>query len=79
MASRMFLVSRLRNITILFVASIVQPTMAAESARELDRRFQDEVFPFLQTHCFSCHGKEKPKAKFDLTPYSSMPESNRNI
>src|SRR5262245_57884879 len=39
--------------------------------RDLERRFADTVRPFLETHCFACHGAEKQKGKLDLRPYST--------
>ncbi len=42
------------------------------SAAQLDDGFRATVQPFLQTYCVSCHGKDKPKADFDMTVYSSM-------
>src|SRR4026208_1881882 len=39
--------------------------------RELERRFEDTVRPFLETYCFACHGEEKQKGKLDLRPYST--------
>jgi len=38
----------------------------------LERRFTETVRPFLETHCFACHGKEKQKGKLDLSVYSKM-------
>ncbi|HEX3988134.1 MAG TPA: DUF1592 domain-containing protein, partial [Verrucomicrobiae bacterium] len=45
---------------------------ADSSPAQLDDRFHTTIQPFLQTYCVSCHGKEKPKADFDITVYSSM-------
>ncbi len=42
------------------------------SPSQLNEQFQATVQPFVQTYCISCHGKEKPKADFDMTVYSSM-------
>ena len=42
---------------------------ADRAGAELERRFTDTVHPFLESYCFSCHGKEKQKGKLDLTPY----------
>ncbi len=38
----------------------------------LERRFRSEVKPFLQSYCFSCHGKDKPQGQLDLTSFTSM-------
>ncbi len=47
---------------------------AASDPRQmaLERSFSGTVRPFLETYCITCHGQEKPKADFDLSPYSTM-------
>jgi hypothetical protein len=40
---------------------------AASSAEQLERRFATRVRPFLERHCFACHGARKPKAALDLS------------
>jgi hypothetical protein len=44
----------------------------AETAPKLDHDFAQTVHPFLETYCFSCHGKEKQKAKLDLSVYPNL-------
>ena len=39
---------------------------------EFEGRFTNTVRPFLESHCITCHGPEKPKADLDLSPYSTM-------
>lgn len=39
---------------------------------ELEREFKTRILPFVNSYCIDCHGGEKPKAKFDLSPYASM-------
>ncbi len=39
---------------------------------ELSHEFEETILPFVNTYCVGCHGKEKPKAKFDLSPYRSL-------
>jgi mono/diheme cytochrome c family protein len=39
---------------------------------ELENRFTSIVRPFLEAHCFACHGKEKQKGKLDLTSYPTL-------
>lgn len=39
---------------------------------DLERRFTGTVRPFMEAYCVSCHGQEKPKAQFDLSPYTTM-------
>ena len=38
----------------------------------LERQFDQEVRPFLETYCVTCHSGDKPKARFDLSPYQTM-------
>src|SRR5690349_20343600 len=40
------------------------PAWAADS---LERRFANEVRPFLERYCLSCHGPAKHKAYLDLS------------
>jgi hypothetical protein len=48
-------------------------THGADAGRgELQERFRDDVQPFVQTYCLDCHGKEKPKADFDLAVYTTL-------
>ena len=39
---------------------------------ELQSRFAGTVHPFLETYCFTCHGKEKHKGDLDLSAYGSL-------
>ncbi len=39
---------------------------------ELESQFVHTIRPFLQTHCVSCHGKEKPQAQLDLSSYANF-------
>ncbi len=50
-----------------FAALGAEPDGAA-----LERRFDEVVRPFLRDQCLACHGPEKPKAKLDLSLYSSV-------
>lgn len=34
--------------------------------------FKKQTLPFLKQYCVDCHGGEKPKAKFDLSHYTSL-------
>ena len=44
---------------------------ASASDTKLDAAFDDTVSPFIESYCIDCHSGEKPKAKFDLSPYDS--------
>src|SRR6266478_5100202 len=48
--------------------------IVAEDSRdgELERSFRESVQPFVTTYCQSCHGKEAPKGKLDLTSFESV-------
>ena len=59
--------------TLLICGFVSLPAVnGADDRDELRRDFQIVVSPFVRTYCIGCHGKEKPKAKFNLTPYVSM-------
>ncbi|HEY6226598.1 MAG TPA: DUF1592 domain-containing protein [Verrucomicrobiae bacterium] len=47
---------------------------AKESVTEaaLQKTFGNTVRPFVDTYCIGCHGHEKPKGDFDLSPFTSM-------
>ncbi len=47
--------------------------MASEvSDSALKDAFRDQVEPFLQDYCVSCHGEKKPKAKFSVSGFQSL-------
>lgn len=45
---------------------------AGTSEMDLARGFAETVRPFLENYCLTCHGHEKPKSDFDLSPYVTM-------
>jgi hypothetical protein len=64
-----------RTATTLFILLATTTLRAAtpqETEAELDRQFSETVRPFVNANCVQCHGGEKPKAEFDLQPYSSL-------
>ena len=38
----------------------------------LENEYHEVVQPFIETYCFACHGKDKPKGDFDLRPLTGM-------
>src|SRR5262245_47289241 len=48
------------------------------AGKSLERRFADEVQPFLKTYCFTCHGEKKQEAKLDFRGFSSLPAVVKN-
>ena len=59
--------------TLLFSGAVALPAVSVGDERdELKRDFKNVVRPFVKSYCACCHGKEKPKAKFDLSPYVSL-------
>ncbi len=42
------------------------------SDASLTKTFGSTVQPFLDTYCVTCHGGEKPKGDFDLSPYKTV-------
>ncbi len=47
-----------------------RPALAVEDANEAS--FNRVVLPFFRSYCTDCHSGDKPKAKFDLGPYTSL-------
>lgn len=60
---------------VLAVAVVITTGLAKENVAEaaLEKKFGSVVRPFVDTYCISCHGHEKPKGDFDLSPFTSMP------
>ena len=60
-------------VLVLLLHSVTFNSIAADrTGAELERRFRESVHPFLKTYCLDCHGTEKPKGDFDLSPYTSL-------
>jgi Protein of unknown function (DUF1592)/Protein of unknown function (DUF1588)/Protein of unknown function (DUF1587)/Protein of unknown function (DUF1585)/Protein of unknown function (DUF1595)/Planctomycete cytochrome C len=59
---------------IVLIAAVTVPALAnADPASDpLDRGFRETVVPFLKTYCYECHGKAKPKARLDLSAYTTI-------
>ena len=72
-AKIMIMSARAKTLAILaLLGSMLSSALAADSVQiDLDRRFADTVHPFLETYCFTCHGKEKQKGQLDFRPYST--------
>lgn len=49
-------------------------SLPAADAREVESRFINEVRPFLDANCASCHGDKELKGDVDLRPYRSVAE-----
>src|SRR5262245_4485091 len=43
-----------------------EPTVAAS-----ERRFSEVVLPFVKNYCLQCHRGDQPKARLDLSRYTS--------
>jgi hypothetical protein len=65
---------RLILIVLLFVIGGAVERAAADDASEptLNRRFAEQVEPFLKTYCHECHGGQDPEAGLNLTAYRSL-------
>jgi hypothetical protein len=65
---------------VLFVAGLAGRTAGAAEpeGKSLERRFAEDVQPFLKRYCFSCHGEKKQEAKLDFRSYSSLPGVEKN-
>ncbi len=59
-----------------FFANHLNTSEPAEA--DLERGFTNTVRPFVETYCITCDGREKPKADFDLSPYSTMSDVVRD-
>lgn len=55
-----------------FLPTLLAAASVDSAATALENQFRDTVKPFLQSYCVDCHGGEKPKGSFDLTPYSNV-------
>jgi hypothetical protein len=56
----------------LVLAVCLTSVRAASAGDALERRFKEQVRPFLEQHCFSCHGPKKQKASLDLSKDASI-------
>ncbi len=69
-------VMTLRAIIAVPLLLLAPPAWAAgastPSVRDLERGLGATVQPFLERHCNSCHGGEKPKADLDLRGYTRL-------
>lgn len=63
---------RLRALAFLGVLSPFGHALGAADDAALAQRFTKEVRPFVESYCVECHGKEKPEAELDLSPFTSM-------
>ncbi|HEY2343555.1 MAG TPA: DUF1592 domain-containing protein, partial [Chthoniobacteraceae bacterium] len=62
-----------RFILVTLVLALGGPLALADpKASELESRFAGVVHPFIETYCFSCHGKEKQKGDLDLSAFGTM-------
>jgi mono/diheme cytochrome c family protein len=61
-----------RSALILGAIAVTTGAFAADEP-SLETRFDAMVRPFLKSNCLGCHGPEKPKAKLDLSGYTSVP------
>lgn len=51
---------------------LISGAVAADGAAILERQFDATVRPFVDRYCVECHGREKPEAELDLSPYTSV-------
>ena len=58
--------------TLILGVTTIRTNAADLADAELEQDFTRTVRPFLEGYCISCHGGEKPKADFDLNPYSNL-------
>ncbi|MGK0186590.1 MAG: hypothetical protein ACI9R3_002373 [Verrucomicrobiales bacterium] len=58
--------------TISILTSILFSLHGIALGEDFEREFTETVLPFVNQYCASCHGAEKQKGKFDLSPYQSL-------
>jgi hypothetical protein len=63
--------SVIASLAVLLGSMAVTSTAVEPDDRPLERRFEEVVRPFLKGNCLGCHGAEKPKAKLDLSVYTT--------
>ncbi len=62
-----------RLAAVALVAIFGIPVVAAEpAAADLRHEFTNKVQPLLATYCHSCHGKQEPQGKLDLTAFATI-------
>ncbi len=62
--------SRTRFFYLLFFAAKAFAADLNEAV--LESQFAGRIHPYLETYCYSCHGKEKHKGDLDLTTFGSL-------
>src|SRR5437764_1375310 len=50
---------------------------AARAGDSLELRFNEQVRPFVERYCVSCHGGRKPKGDFDLSRQPTVEQWGR--
>src|SRR5947208_2846049 len=58
-------------VAFIFVGSAGRLVAAEPTDQDLQHQFTAKVQPFVQVYCQSCHGKQEPKAKLDLSAYAN--------
>lgn len=59
-------------VNLVLLAGFAVTAAASPAGIRLEQLFASTVRPFLESHCFSCHGQEKQKGQLDLSPYTTM-------
>lgn len=70
MPQRVFRPILLRTLAGLAVFAIAPPCDAANAV--LERKFSQDVRPFITRYCLGCHSGENPAAQFDMKAYSNL-------
>ncbi|MBT5705343.1 MAG: DUF1587 domain-containing protein, partial [Verrucomicrobia bacterium] len=65
-------ICRAVSILLSTVNALVAQVSQDEVDLQLANQFKDQVKPFIDAFCIDCHGLEKPKAKFSLTPFQTL-------
>jgi hypothetical protein len=59
-------------VSLLFFAGAASVQAQDTEGTRLEAQFREKIQPFLETHCYECHGKEKPEAELNLTAFTSL-------
>ena len=63
----------------LVLALVLEAGGASYAGGALDRRFAQEVRPFLNTYCLECHDRETHKGDLDLSSFESVGSVARDL
>jgi len=63
----------------LTLSTLSHSASSPKTETALEKRFQSQVAPFLQSYCLSCHDHSKPKGDFDISPFHNLSTVTRAL